>query len=223
MKGKPISGSAIVLVLICFFLPWVTVSCDGSDVVTLSGYELSVGKVYTNYGEKTEADPLVFVVPAAVLLAVGALFIANAKVSGAGQLVCAAAGLGIMGLKWQTMLDGQTASVKIATEYGAWGTLAGLLLLLLGGVLTLAIKESPPLSHGPPPRVAASRPPPPPPTVVSPPSPQPTVVPSPLPQPTVVSPPLPQPQTAVNPSQCPQCQTSLRPGARFCQICGHKM
>lgn len=202
---KPISSAAIALVFLFFFLPWVTVSCGGEEVVTLSGYELSVGKDVGAYGEKTDADPLVFIVPLVALLAIGTLFIANTKAAGGGQITAAVIGLIIMGLKWASMLENDDPYVEIVTRYGAWGTLLGLLLLLAGGVLTLMMKESPPLVHVPPPQQPSPRPQQPPP-VATPPSYQP--------------PPVQQP---VAPAQCPQCQTVLRIGARFCPKCGYKM
>ncbi len=215
---KPISSAAIALVFLFFFLPWVTVSCGGEEIVTLSGYDLSVGKDISAYGDKTDADPLVFLIPIAALMAIGTLFIANKNAAGGGQVVAAVVGLGIMGIKWRLMFENDDPYVEIVTRYGAWGSLAGLLLLLAGGMLTLMVKESRPLVHTPPKPIPPSRPPQP-----QPPSP------SPRPQqqpPPVAAPPPYQPppvQQPAAPAQCPQCHTVLRLGARFCPKCGHKM
>jgi hypothetical protein len=44
MKRHAISPTLFVIGLICFILPWLSVSCQGERVVTLSGVELITGK-----------------------------------------------------------------------------------------------------------------------------------------------------------------------------------
>jgi hypothetical protein len=67
--GKILSTSAALIVLICFFLPWVTVSCSEQEVATLSGYDLSVGTdIDLGVGtEEVDPDPIIFVVPLAAV------------------------------------------------------------------------------------------------------------------------------------------------------------
>lgn len=43
-NGKKLSASLFALVLICFFLPFVTISCDNRPVGEISGIELATGK-----------------------------------------------------------------------------------------------------------------------------------------------------------------------------------
>jgi hypothetical protein len=40
---KQISASMFALILICFFLPFISVSCQGSNVVTMSGVQMATG------------------------------------------------------------------------------------------------------------------------------------------------------------------------------------
>src|SRR5688500_15220257 len=42
-RGNIIIGPAAVIAFVCFFLPWVTSSCRGQEVATLSGRELAAG------------------------------------------------------------------------------------------------------------------------------------------------------------------------------------
>jgi hypothetical protein len=41
---KKISASMFALVFICFFLPFVTISCENRPIVQFSGLELTTGK-----------------------------------------------------------------------------------------------------------------------------------------------------------------------------------
>lgn len=46
--GKKISASMFALIFMCFFLPFITVSCDNTPVVQMSGIEVAVGKTVSN-------------------------------------------------------------------------------------------------------------------------------------------------------------------------------
>ncbi|HOU24644.1 MAG TPA: zinc ribbon domain-containing protein [Anaerolineae bacterium] len=69
--GQKVSGTAALLALVCFFLPWVTVSCGTSW--SLSGYELATFSTSSQYGssELPWARVLLFAVPLAALLILG--------------------------------------------------------------------------------------------------------------------------------------------------------
>lgn len=41
---KAISRSGLILAILFFFFPWVTVSCSGNEVFTFSGIDLAIGK-----------------------------------------------------------------------------------------------------------------------------------------------------------------------------------
>ena len=66
--GKKISGAAGALALLCFFLPWVTVSCGASW--QLSGYDLATFSTPSYYDQSSvpPARLLLFGVPLAALL-----------------------------------------------------------------------------------------------------------------------------------------------------------
>jgi hypothetical protein len=53
---KKISASMFALVFICFFLPFVTISCENRPVVQLSALELTTGKTFEVSKEFTGKD-----------------------------------------------------------------------------------------------------------------------------------------------------------------------
>lgn len=150
MRGKFISAPAAVLVLLAFFLPWMTVSCSGQPLGQLSGYDLAAGlnptavagsDVLSSLGA-VPGDPLLFVVPiiGLVALILAALaFIKKDWERMAGVGTVAAAALGMMALLWR-WLSYQSESdslVTITYEPGLWLTLTGLLLLAVGGLIAI--------------------------------------------------------------------------------------
>lgn len=150
MRGKFISAPAAVLVLLAFFLPWMTVSCSGQPLGQLSGYDLAAGLSPTAVSGSgglaslggIPGDPLLFVVPIVSLVTVVLAALAFAKkdwerMSGLGTV--AAAALGMLALLWR-WLNYQSQSdllVTITYEPGLWLTLAGLLLLAVGGLISI--------------------------------------------------------------------------------------
>jgi hypothetical protein len=46
-KLKQISASMFALILLCFFLPFITISCQGQDVMSMSGVQMATGVEYT--------------------------------------------------------------------------------------------------------------------------------------------------------------------------------
>lgn len=149
------SAPAALVILLCFFLPWVTVSCGGQNLVSMSGLDLAGGKeISTGFSvERTEGDPLLFVIP---IVGLASLFLAlRSSQTGAnggtakGQLVAALLAIGILALKWLQMDDaaaeasGGMAIITISTEVGLWGTIAGLGALVLGAIVALNEKARP--------------------------------------------------------------------------------
>jgi hypothetical protein len=61
-NGYKVSSSSAALAIVCFFLPWVMVSCSGQPLLSLSGWDLAAGKTLeTGFGsEKMPGEPLMF-------------------------------------------------------------------------------------------------------------------------------------------------------------------
>lgn len=148
--GRVLSGPAALFVLLCFFLPWVTVSCNNQPVARLSGYQLAAGgEINTGLGSQSfDGDAAVFMPAGAALLSLGLLIgLTTGKMSkavaGIGQLLLAAAGLAVVWLKWDQLSQNAAANgLEVSAELGLWAAGAGLLALVVAAVLILA--EKPP-------------------------------------------------------------------------------
>jgi hypothetical protein len=107
---KKISASMFALILICFFLPFVTISCENRPVVQLSALELTTGKtmeVPSDFSGQTKSQNIPGDGKAALVL------------------VAAAAGIGTSLLKFRR-------SSLISAGVGAFGVL--MLLALKSGI-----------------------------------------------------------------------------------------
>lgn len=133
--SRGVSLVGVALVILFFFLPWVSVSCGGSYVVEVSGYEMAAGKEI-GFGERTEPDVVMYLVP---LAAVAAAFFALIAQSGdqmtVSQIVCGLIGLGVMAAKLLVMEDNRSDLVTISPELGLYGTAGGFTLILLAAFL----------------------------------------------------------------------------------------
>jgi len=159
--GKPITGSAptktvraagktpwkkyasvgAVIVLICFFLPWVMVSCSGgmfgNDVeIRISGWEFATGKIrelddlYSlsnslqgmmgeygydgSTGSSDIGEPLLFLVP---VLALGGLLVLS-NLQGNSVIASICGGIGILGLIIFAIGIGQAKEEMAMGTYG---------------------------------------------------------------------------------------------------------
>ncbi len=164
--GSKIAGLAATIAVIGFFLPWVTVSCAGSELMTMSGYEVAQGGVVqTLYGpsDPMPSNPLLFVAPGAAVLICLIFYVAYARgrIGLFATLIQAVlAGVGA----WQifAVLNQLRAEygdpdmliqASVQTEYGFWMTVFGLGAVIGGNLLSvpdilrqraLARREKPP-------------------------------------------------------------------------------
>ncbi len=66
LERKKVSTGLFGLAVICFFLPFTTVSCAGMEVITFSGTPLVTGTTVNITGESQRIDPSPFVIAALV-------------------------------------------------------------------------------------------------------------------------------------------------------------
>ncbi len=173
MNGKVISGPAAVLIIVLFFLPWVTVSCDGIPMGEFSGYHLATGTapegsedVFT--GGQIDGDPILFAIPLIGLVTLVLLGITIWKSSfetnaGWGQIIASFLGLLILGLEWMQLRSQGNGVFDIVIQPALWGTVATLVAIGGGAVFDLvrAGRRQRPLPYAPPP-IQVQRPSPPP-------------------------------------------------------------
>ena len=142
--GNIISTTAALIVLLFFFLPWVTVSCEDEDIDTLSGYDLSVGTdLDLGVGtEELDPDPIIFVVPLAAVVVVGLVILSTTGVlrpslASAAQIAAASMGLLVLAFKWLDARNQAAAYdfVSVSIEIGVWITVFSFIAIILGAVL----------------------------------------------------------------------------------------
>lgn len=57
MNLKSIKVSFVFFMMICFLLPFVTISCQGQEISTINGYELVIGKTIEEQGQEDGIGP----------------------------------------------------------------------------------------------------------------------------------------------------------------------
>ncbi|MBV6396883.1 MAG: hypothetical protein HFACDABA_02485 [Anaerolineales bacterium] len=144
-KGHKVGSSGAALAILCFFLPWIMVSCGG-QTTKVSGWELAAGKTIGQgfYAQQMEGKPILFL---ALLAAFGVLYLAYAAFK-RGSLVPTMDGYGLIALGGLPLLilliqfsgaKDQAAQQGIYLEYqvGLWGVVIGYIAAIAGGVLNL--------------------------------------------------------------------------------------
>ncbi len=124
---KKLSPAAFVLALVCFFLPFVTFSCQGQTVASFSGIQLATGTRIQQpqaFGppkeHKVDAEPLATVALLSVLAALVLSFLRGKK-WGVGSAALAALGV-ILLVALKSKLDGDAlrqGGGVIQVSYGA--------------------------------------------------------------------------------------------------------
>ncbi|MCA9868333.1 MAG: FHA domain-containing protein [Anaerolineales bacterium] len=150
----PLPGA--LLALLAFFLPWMSVGCQGILTVEASGYDLASGSLFSELdsllgGGSAPVDPGVFralwLIPVAVVIALVLVAVTMRRPeaesrTGLGHILAGLVGLAGLLVVWlQTRgetggdlsaLTGELVEMK----YGLWLTVAGLLIIVGGGLLS---------------------------------------------------------------------------------------
>ncbi|MCE7918826.1 MAG: hypothetical protein DYG85_04820 [Chloroflexi bacterium CFX1] len=144
-KGHKVGSSGASLAILCFFLPWILVSCGG-QTAKVNGWDLASGTVIgSGFGaQQIEGKPILFLV---FLAAFGVLYLAYTAfkrgsliptMDGYGLIALGAVPLLILFISFSGAKD-QAAQQGIYIEYqvGLWGTVIGYIAAIAGGVLNL--------------------------------------------------------------------------------------
>jgi hypothetical protein len=152
-KGYKVASPGAVVVILCFFLPWMFVSCAGSMGSSFTGMELAFGKqteVMAGMVQRIPGEPLILL---ALLAAIAVLMLAGLSI-GRGKLT-KLDGIGIIGLgsgalallviqgfiySDQLQRSGGAQFVQLSPEIGLVGVLIGYLAVIFGGILNVSRK-----------------------------------------------------------------------------------
>lgn len=140
-KQSPlISRAAAIFIGICFFLPWITVSCSDLEI-TASGWELATGVQQdgqTVDEEQAEGDAKYFLVPVVAIVVLGASFLALTM---ARMVYFGAGAIGIGFMIWVYMdfqsqvqdAAQQGFVISLTYQLGWWLTILGFGAVLVAG------------------------------------------------------------------------------------------
>ncbi len=149
MNGKIISGPAAVLLIAFFFFPWIMVSCQGTVLGEMSGYQLAVGVPPESMAsvvsaDEMQAEPILFAVPLTGIVALILLGITLWKSdfgqnAAWGQIVLTAATGLILLMEGFQMRQNSDPMIEVTTLPALWGILIALLVLAVGAILDLVL------------------------------------------------------------------------------------
>jgi len=145
IRGHSISFSGALVSLICFFLPWMTVSC-GQKVTTLTGIQLALGGTIPTNMEPEKRNGDIFIL-LALLAAVAAIVVvilawrrgAASRTDGYWLLGLGGLALLILAGKFASNQTDTSGDVDVIVQYhaGFWGAVLGYVLVFVGGVISL--------------------------------------------------------------------------------------
>lgn len=125
-KNKKISVSLFIVLLMCFILPFVMISCQGQEIVTLSGFELATGKDLsdiTGDDERIPSNPLIIVTLLAIAASIGYCFKADKVNSLILAVISAASFIMLLIFKsnfTQRLMQETSGVLSIQYKFGFW-------------------------------------------------------------------------------------------------------
>lgn len=144
---KKLSPALFVLIIICFFMPFVNLSCSGQTIMSLTGVQLITGadiKDQNMFGEtnstqtqddKVDAQPLALFALITALVGLGISFIRKKSLAIINVIVSALGAIFLLLLKFNLDGDAELSGQNVITlDYQAGYWLA-FLLFLAGAVL----------------------------------------------------------------------------------------
>lgn len=142
-QGYKFGSSGSLLVLICFFLPWIFASCGGNQQVEFTGWELAAGTTIRSvFGtEPVEGNPILFLILIASLAVLTLAYFAYKRgflspIDGYGLIASGILSLLILVIQFSGLKDeAAQQNVYVEFRYGLWGTVLGYLAVIIGGFL----------------------------------------------------------------------------------------
>lgn len=125
---------AKLVALLGFFLPWVTVSCSGTEILEATGWQLMTGDIEptgplagADTGQdKPEPSPLVIAAFVAIALGLLAALLTKARIAAAALLIGGVCGAGLSYYSVQNMRAEMTHQMEEAQNKGGGADTGGL-------------------------------------------------------------------------------------------------
>lgn len=128
-KTKPISVGIFALIILMFFLPFATVSCQGSEIAQLSGFDLAFGTEVQAGFNTQKTEPAAALIIVLLCAAAGIFLVAIGKFSLVIPLATSLLGfICMMIFRSQILKKMATGGLSIKFEGGFWMTTILLLI-----------------------------------------------------------------------------------------------
>jgi len=129
---KKLGPAVFGIILICFMLPWVNLSCEGHEAATFSGIQLVTGTTVEHQDQKVKSEPLAVAVLVLTILGLALSFLKDRKSSIIPGIIGAAAFTLLLMLKSKIDANASSQSIQVQYAIGFW-----LVLILLIGTIVL--------------------------------------------------------------------------------------
>jgi lysylphosphatidylglycerol synthetase-like protein (DUF2156 family) len=129
---KKFSPVVFGIVLICFMLPWINLSCEGHNPAAFSGIQLVTGTTVEQQNQKVKSEPLAVAVLVLTILGFALSLLKDKKSSIIPGIIGAAAFTLLLMLKSKIDTDASNQSIQVQYAIGFW-----LVLVLLIGAIVL--------------------------------------------------------------------------------------
>jgi hypothetical protein len=129
---KKFSPAIFGIILICFMLPWVNLSCQGQNAATFSGLQLATGTTVQQQNQEVKSEPLAVAVLVLTILGLALSFLKDKKSSIIPCIIGAAAFILLLLLKSKIDTDASNHSIQVQYAIGFW-----LVLVLFIGAIAL--------------------------------------------------------------------------------------
>jgi len=151
-RGNLIVGPAAVVAFVCFFLPWITSSCQGQEVATLSGRELAAGTTIQvrpipgaplSRPQEIKPQRRLFAIPVAaiacfVLVALAVLRVIKPQLAGlVAAILAIVCLLVLLDRTLATRKQADQNGFDVSLRYGAIGTTLAYVAVLIGGLISM--------------------------------------------------------------------------------------
>jgi len=142
--GHKVGGSGALLAIICFFLPWVLVSCGGQEY-SINGWKLAAGGTIGQgmYASQINGKGIFFLVLLAGIIIIALVYMGYKRgtlnfLDGYGLIALGALPLVILLIEMPNLKDqANQQGLYVDYQFGLWAVVIGYIASIIGGALNL--------------------------------------------------------------------------------------